>query len=179
MASPQRSRKEMPEISRLCWTKEPPRRLTMKIRIDDLSGAEIRALLAEHLDDMRAISPPESVHAFDVEALRRPDVTFWTAWSEAGLLACGALRELSPVHGEIKSMRTSRAHRRSGAGRAMLAHIVDEARRRAYERLSLETGSQPPFAPAHRLYESFGFIDCAPFGDYIGDPNSRFMAKVL
>lgn len=151
----------------------------MDIRLDDLGGAEIRALLREHLDDMHRLSPPESVHAFDIERLRQPGVTFWSVWSGARLLGCGALRELTPEHGEVKSMRTAMAHRRSGAGRAVLAHIMDEARRRAYRRLSLETGSMPAFAPAHRLYESFGFTYCGPFGDYVADPNSVFMTRSL
>ena len=151
----------------------------MEIRLDDLTGPEIAALLDEHLDNMHALSPPESVHAMDISKLRRPDVTFWTAWSNGELLGCGALRELSPTHGEVKSMRTALAHRRCGAGRAVLVHIIDEARRRSYERLSLETGSMAAFAPAHRLYESFGFSFCGPFGDYREDPNSVFMTKVL
>jgi putative acetyltransferase len=149
------------------------------IRHDDLSGAQIRVLLEEHLSNMRAISPPGSVHALDLDALRRSDVTFWTVWSGAVLYGCGALRELSPEHGEVKSMRTAQGQRRSGVGRAMLTHIIAEAQRRSYRRLSLETGAQPPFAPAHRLYESFGFRYCAPFGDYVEDPNSVFMTKVL
>src|SRR5215831_18788623 len=151
----------------------------MDIRLDDLSGPEIRALLQEHLDNMHALSPPESVHAMDIAKLRRPDITFWTVWSGNDLLGCGALRELSPWHGEVKSMRTAQAHRRRGAGRAVLAHIIDEAQRRAYERLSLETGAMAAFAPAHRLYESFGFSFCGPFGDYVDDPNSVFMTKEL
>ena len=149
------------------------------IRLDDLSGAEIRALLAEHLDSMRRLSPPESVHALDVAALLEPDITFWTAWSDGELLGCGALKELSAEHGEIKSMRTASAHRREGVARAILQHIIAEARRRSYVRLSLETGSMPAFEPARRLYESFGFTYCSPFGDYIEDPNSVFLTRRL
>ena len=149
----------------------------MLIRVDDLAGAEIRALLEEHLADMHAISPPESVHALDLDGLRRPEITFWTVWSGAALLGCGALKELSPDHGEVKSMRTARAHRRSGVARAMLAHIVAEARRRGYERLSLESGSMAEFAPARALYESFGFGYCGPFAGYVDDPNSVFMTR--
>jgi putative acetyltransferase len=151
----------------------------MHIRIDDLSGREIRALLEEHLSSMFEISPPESVHALDLEALRQPDITFWTAWSSRELLGCGALKELTPAHGEIKSMRTVAAHRRNGVARAMLEHIVTEARKRAYARLSLETGTQPAFEPARRLYRSFGFLYCPPFADYVEDPNSCFMTRVL
>jgi putative acetyltransferase len=153
---------------------------TMQIRRDDLTGPEIRALLEEHLRNMHELSPPESVHALDLDKLRRPDITFWTAWSDAGeLLGCGALRELTPRHGEIKSMRTPHALRRRGAGRALLEHIVAEARRRSYERLSLETGSNAPFAAAQKLYESAGFRNCPPFGDYVEDPHSVFMTRLL
>ncbi|HET9765147.1 MAG TPA: GNAT family N-acetyltransferase [Casimicrobiaceae bacterium] len=151
----------------------------MQIRFDDLAGAQIRALLAEHLEDMHALSPRESVHALDVTALRKPDITFWTVWSDAELLGCGALKELDPQHGEIKSMRTAHAHRRKGVGRALLEHIVAEARRRRYARLSLETGSMAAFEPARRLYASFGFVYCPPFADYAPDPNSVFLTRSL
>ena len=153
--------------------------MTMEIRIDDLSGPEIRALLDEHLSNMRAISPPESVHALDLEELKKPDVTFWTAWSGTELVGCGALKELDPTHGEIKSMRTATAHRREGVAREMLRHIIEEGSRRTYHRLSLETGSQEEFEPAQKLYETFGFTFCPPFGDYAEDPNSVFMTKIL
>lgn len=149
------------------------------IRVDDLSGPEIHALLSEHLRDMHRISPPESVHALDLDGLRRPEITFWTVWSGVDLLGCGALRELDARHGEVKSMRTATAHRRRGVARAMLIHIIDEATRRGYARLSLETGSQPAFEPAHRLYASFGFVVCGPFEGYVEDPNSVFMTLRL
>ncbi len=151
----------------------------MQIRRDDLIGPDIRVLLEEHLANMRAISPPESVHALDLAALRRSYITFWTVWSGVDLLGCGALRELTPKHGEVKSMRTALAHRQKGVARAMLAHLLSEARTRGYERLSQETGTQAPFVPAHRLYESAGFVRCAPFGDYTDDPNSVFMTLQL
>jgi putative acetyltransferase len=151
----------------------------LRIRVDDLSGPEIRALLDSHLRGMHALSPPESVHALDLSGLRRPEITFWTAWSGATLLGCGALKELGPDHGEIKSMRTAEEHRRKGVGRAILGHIVDEARKRGYRRLSLETGSAPPFKAAQRLYAGFGFHYCGPFGDYATDPHSVFMTRDL
>ena len=151
----------------------------MKIEVDDLSRPEIHALLNEHLQSMYELSPPESVHALDLEHLRRPGITFWSAWDGSVLLGCGALKELDPKHGEIKSMRTPNTLRRRGAGRAMLAHIITVAISRAYERLSLETGSMPAFRPAQRLYESFGFTYCGPFGDYVEDPNSVFMSLRL
>jgi putative acetyltransferase len=151
----------------------------LRIVVDDLSGPEIRALLEEHLQSMHALSPPESVHALDLAKLRQPGITFWTAWDDDVLVGCGALKELDRTHGEIKSMRTPQALRRRGAGRTMLAHILDAARSRAYERLSLETGSGDAFAPAQRLYESFGFTRCGPFGDYVLDPHSVFMTLQL
>lgn len=151
----------------------------MHIRPDDLSAPRVQALLEEHLANMRQLSPPESVHALPIEALRQPAVTFWTAWSGEELLGCGALKELDPAHGEIKSMRTAAAHRRQGVARAMLEHIVAEARRRGYERLSLETGSDAHFEPAQRLYAGSGFIACRPFAGYTDDPNSVFMTLAL
>ena len=151
----------------------------MEIRSDDLAGPEIRELLAEHLRSMHELSPPESVHALDLAALRGSDITFWTAWSNGELLGCGALKELSPAHGEIKSMRTRSARRRQGVARAMVQHIIAEARARSYARLSLETGSMEAFEPARRLYEAFGFAYCPPFADYIEDPNSSFMTLEL
>jgi putative acetyltransferase len=151
----------------------------VKIEIDDLSRAEVHALLNEHLRNMYELSPPESVHALDLDKLRRPEITFWTAWDGTLLLGCGALKELDPGHGEIKSMRTPSALRRRGAGRSILAHIIEVARSRSYERLSLETGTMDAFKPAHTLYESFGFTYCGPFGDYAADPNSIFMTMRL
>jgi putative acetyltransferase len=151
----------------------------MLIRVDDLGGPEIRALLEEHLRNMYDLSPPESVHALDLTALRQPEITFWTAWTQNELLGCGALKELDRTHGEIKSMRTTGARRRTGVGRAMLEHLIAQARMRSYARLSLETGSQDAFEPARRLYETFGFTCCAPFADYLEDPNSVFMTRAV
>jgi putative acetyltransferase len=151
----------------------------LEVRRDDLTGGAIRALLLQHLEDMHALSPPESVHALDIDALRQPDVTFWTVWQRDELLGCGALRELTPRHGEVKSMRTVPAQRRRGAARAVLARIIDEARVRGYDRLSLETGSMAAFDPARTLYERHGFTYCTPFGDYTEDPNSVFMTLAL
>ena len=151
----------------------------MEIRLDDLSGPEIRALLEEHLASMRSISPPGSVHARDLHGLQRPEVSFWTLWSGNELLGCGALKELNPEHGEIKSMRTASQHRRRGVAETMLRHILVEAGWRGYSRLSLETGSQPEFLPARRLYERFGFGYVGPFAGYVDDPNSVFMSLAL
>jgi len=141
----------------------------LRIAVDNLEGPEIIALLEEHLAEMRSVSPPESVHALDLSGLRKPDITFWTLWLGSDLAGCGALKELGPDHGEIKSMRTAHHHKRKGIGACMLRHILEEAVRRGYRRLSLETGSQPHFEPARSLYGSFGFRRCGPFGDYVDD----------
>jgi putative acetyltransferase len=151
----------------------------MNIKIDDLSGPEVSELLQEHLRGMRRNSPPESVHALDIEALRRPEITFWTVWEDGELLGCGALKELSPQHGEIKSMRTSSLHLRKGVAKNLLNHIIEEARRRGYSRLSLETGSARAFEPALKLYAGFGFTYCGPFADYVEDSFSLFMTREL
>jgi putative acetyltransferase len=151
----------------------------MDIRVDDLSGPEIVHLLRTHLQDMALHSPPESVHALDLEALRKPGITFWTAWRDAELMGCGAIKELDSRHGEIKSMRTVASQLRKGVAATLLRHILDEAKRRSYERLSLETGSTEPFAPARSLYAGFGFKPCAPFADYVDDPFSVFMTREL
>jgi putative acetyltransferase len=151
----------------------------MDIRVDDLNGPEIIQLLQEHLHSMTLHSPPESIHALDIEKLRKPDITFWTVWQDSKLMGCGALKELDAAHGEIKSMRTASAHLRKGVATAMLTHILEEARRRSYRRLSLETGSVEAFAPARSLYARFGFKPCAPFAEYVEDPYSVFMTIEL
>jgi putative acetyltransferase len=145
------------------------------IEVDDLSRPAVQDLLHEHLQSLYALSPPESVHALGLEDLRQPGITFWTAWEDSLLLGCGALKELDQTHGEVKSMRTPRTLRRQGAGRAILNHIIQVAKSRGFDRLSLETGSGEAFVPAHRLYQSFGFRSCGPFGDYVEDPNCVFM----
>jgi putative acetyltransferase len=152
----------------------------MNIRLDDLQGPEIRELLEEHLAHMHSQSPPESVHALDLDKLRRPEISFWTVWSEGGeLMGCGAIKQLNALHAEIKSMRTREAFRGQGVARHVMQHILSVARERGYERLSLETGSQPGFVPAVKLYESFGFEVCGPFEGYVEDPNSVFMTRRL
>ncbi len=151
----------------------------MDIQIDDLRSAEIIQLLQEHLRNMFQLSPPESVHALDLEALRSPEITFWSVRRKGELLGCGALKELDARHGEIKSMRTVAAHLRKGVASTLLRHMIDEAKRRSYRRLSLETGAQAAFAPARGLYARFGFEPCGPFADYIEDPNSFFVTREL
>jgi len=151
----------------------------MDIRVDDLTGPEIAALLSEHLRNMYLQSPPESVHALDIGRLRQPDITMWSAWEDGELLGCAALKQLDREHGEIKSMRTASRHLRKGVATALLRHILGEAKRRSYRRLSLETGSQPTFAAARNLYARFGFQSCGPFADYVEDPNSVYMTRTL
>ena len=152
----------------------------MHIREDDLRGADIVALLQAHLDDMHRHSPPESVHALDLDALRRPEITFWTMRDDRGaLMGCGALKQLDAAHGEIKSMRTAAAHLRKGVAATLLRHVLRTARARGYRRLSLETGAPEAFAPARALYARFGFAECGPFADYAEDPWSVFMTLEL
>jgi putative acetyltransferase len=151
----------------------------MRVELDDPERPDVYALLEEHLRNMYQLSPPESVHALDVSRLKGPSITFWSVRDGDTLLGCGALKEIDPEHGEVKSMRTPQALRRRGAGRAVLIHILDEARRRGYKRLSLETGSMDAFLPAQKLYESFGFTYCGPFADYKPDPYSVFMTLTL
>jgi putative acetyltransferase len=163
-------------VSELCGSGASP---PMHIRVDDLRNAAIAELLAAHVAFCRATSPPESTHVLDLDALRSPEITFWSAWDGASLLGCAALKELDPAHGEIKSMHTAARQRQGGVGRALLTHVVGEARTRGYRRLSLETGSMAAFAPARALYARFGFVECPPFGDYRLDPNSVFMTLEL
>jgi putative acetyltransferase len=151
----------------------------MRIEVDDVTRPEVLALLEEHLGNMREITPPEHVFAFDAAKLRAADVTFWTAWDGGTLLGCAALKELSPASGEVKSMRTQAHLRRTGTGRALLNHIIEIARGRGYSELFLETGRQEAFAPAHALYRSAGFRDCGPFGSYTDNGNSVFMRRSM
>ena len=155
----------------------------LHIRPDDLRDARVAAFLDEHLADMRRISPPESVHALDLTALRGPDVCFWSAWAGGrdgpALVGTAALKRLDSAHAELKSMRTAVAWRGQGVATRLLGHVLAEARAAGYQRLSLETGSQPFFAPARVLYARRGFQDCGPFGAYQPDPNSCYMCLSL
>lgn len=152
---------------------------SLQIVADDLTSEEIVALLRFHADEMTRQSPPGACHFFDVEGLRRPEVSFWSMWHDDRLAGCGALVELSPTHGEIKSMRTVPEQLGRGVGRRMLEHIVDISRRRGYRRLSLETGSTDGFVPAIGLYESAGFVATGPFGDYVDNGFSRYFTMAL
>jgi putative acetyltransferase len=151
----------------------------MEIKLDDLTGREVAELLEQHLESMAKHSPPESRHALNLEGLRKPEIFFWSAWQEGQLVGCGALKKLDENHGEIKSMRTSSSHLRKGVAKRVLQHIIEEAKKNGYRRLSLETGSMTAFEPARRLYSSFGFQYCKPFSDYIEDPNSVFMTMEI
>ncbi|MEK4075005.1 MULTISPECIES: GNAT family N-acetyltransferase [Paenibacillus] len=151
----------------------------MEIKVDDLSGVQVKALIAEHLQGMAADSPPESIHALNLDGLKEPEITFWCAWEGDDLLGCGAIKELDPEHAELKSMRTASAHLRKGVARKILAHIMEVATDRGYKRISLETGSMDSFIPARKLYEDFGFEYCEPFADYVLDPNSTFMTRTI
>ena len=151
----------------------------LQIREGGLDHPDVVALLREHLHDFAQLSPPESMHALGLDALRGADVSFWSAWEDEQLLGFGALKRLDDRHGEIKSMRTAPAHLRKGVAAALLRHILDESVHRGFRRLSLETGAMAEFSPAHRLYARFGFVECAPFAQYVEDPNSVFMTREL
>ncbi|GAA0823343.1 GNAT family N-acetyltransferase [Streptosporangium amethystogenes subsp. fukuiense] len=151
----------------------------LKIVVDDLSGPEIAGFLDEHVQEMRSITPLESKHALDLESLRRPEITFWSVMDGDSLVGCGAIKRLDAGHAEIKSMRTRPTRKRSGIASLLLEHIVTEARRMGFTRLSLETGATEFFLPARKLYEKFGFEYCDPFADYAPDPNSAFMTRAL
>ncbi|MET0781757.1 MAG: GNAT family N-acetyltransferase [Microbacterium sp.] len=151
----------------------------IEIRVDDVSGDAIRELIAFHLDGMHDSSPPESVHALDIDGLRHPSITFWSAWIDGELAGIGALKTIDAERGELKSMRVDDRFRGSGVGRAILRHIVAAARERGMTSLWLETGSPEDFLPAVRLYESEGFTRCGPFEGYTDDPLSVFMTREL
>ena len=154
----------------------------MHIKLDDLSSPQIQELLLHHLSHLSSISKPCSMHALNLEALRSPNISFWSVWSGNSvpeLMGCGALKQLDDAHGEIKSMRTVAVYLRKGVASHLLTHIIAEAKRRGYRRLSLETGAGAHFIPAQRLYAKFGFRQCGPFADYLEDPNSVFMTMNL
>ncbi|MFI1357501.1 GNAT family N-acetyltransferase [Streptomyces sp. NPDC020898] len=151
----------------------------MKIVVDDLSGPQIVEFLDEHVQEMRSITPLESKHALDLDSLRSPEVTFWSVMDGDTLVGCGAIKKLDAGHAELKSMRAAAARKRSGIASRLLDHIITEARRMGFTRLSLETGADEFFLPARKLYEKFGFEYCEPFAGYRPDPNSAFMTRKL
>lgn len=151
----------------------------VEFRVDDLTGEATRALVARHLAGMHAHSPADRVHALDVDRLRAPSITLWSAWVDGELAGCGALRRLDASRGELKSMRVADAFLGRGVGRAMLRHLIAEARAQGMTSLWLETGSGEAFAPAIGLYASEGFVACEAFEGYVDDPFSRFMTLAL
>lgn len=153
--------------------------MELAIRADDLGSDAVIGLLREHLDEMHAITPAGSIHALDLDGMRSPEVSFWSAWQAESLVGCGALKQLNPEWGEIKSMRVRKPHRGKGIAAKLLRFIVAEAKSRGYRRLSLETGSFAAFEPARKLYQRHGFDYCGPFGDYREDPNSAFMTREI
>ena len=152
---------------------------SVDIIIDDLSNPEVIKFLHDHLEHMIAVTPSGCVHALDLEALKKPEITFWTVWEKGELICCGALKELDARHAELKSMRTAPAHLGKGIASNLLEFILAEARKRGYQRISLETGSYEAFKPARRLYTKFGFTYCEPFSEYTKNPNSVFMTTSL
>lgn len=150
----------------------------MRIMVDDLTGPEIAQFLAEHVLQMRAITPLESKYALDLDSLRDPAITFWSVMDGPTLVGCGAIKRLDDHHAEVKSMRTAPARKRSGIASLLLEHIIAEAGRMGFTRLSLETGTAEFFEPARKLYEKFGFEYCEPFADYRPSAHNTFMTRV-
>ncbi len=151
----------------------------MEIIVDDLQGGEVISLLEEHLADMYATSPPESVHALDVDALKSPQITFFSGWKDGQLMGCVAIKQLDESHVELKSMRTCHHARKAGVASQLLQHALNVSAERGYNRISLETGAEDYFIAARNLYEKFGFNYCEPFASYEPDPNSKFMTCEL
>lgn len=151
----------------------------MKILLDDLDGPEIADFLQEHIEEMKAVTPPGSKHALDLDGLRSSEVSFWTVVGDGRIVGCGAIKRLDGEHGEIKSMRVAPACRRIGVGSMLLAYLIAEAQRMGLVALSLETGAAEFFERARGLYRKHGFEYCGPFADYVVDPNSVFMTKAL
>ncbi len=149
----------------------------MTIRVDDLTGSEVAALLGQYLQDVNALA--EETHALDLEGLRQPGITVWTIWNGDEIAGCGALKELDAHHAELKSVYTSTRFLRKGVATKLVEHILVEAKQSDYSRVSLETGTEDYFEPARRFYDACGFSICAPFGNYTEDPGSIFMTKEL
>ncbi|MGB3725678.1 MAG: GNAT family N-acetyltransferase [Glaciecola sp.] len=149
----------------------------MEIKKDNLEGGEVIALLQEHLADMYATSPPDSVHALDIDALKSPSITFFSAWVNCSLAGCVAIKTLNAESAELKSMRTVRHFRSSGVASKLLMFVLDFAKEQGYRKISLETGTQDYFLPARNVYKKFGFADCGPFSAYKLDSNSHFMSR--
>ena len=153
--------------------------MAIVIEPGDPQADDVRALLERHLTFAFETTPPDDVHALDVDGLRDPSLHFFTARLDGRLVGIGALKELDPAHAELKSMHTAAAARGQGVGRAMVEHLVLVARDRGYRRVSLETGAMEAFEPARSLYASAGFVPCGVYGDYPDSPNSSFMTLAL
>ncbi|UJF17022.1 GNAT family N-acetyltransferase [Vibrio sp. SS-MA-C1-2] len=151
----------------------------MQIIIDDLCDGKVIGLLNQHLKKMHEYSPPESIHALDENKLKDPAITFWSVRIDGDIAGCAALKELTPHTAELKSMKTSDNFLRCGIGSTILQVILFEAKKRGYQTISLETGTNKAFDPAVRLYENFGFRQCAPFDNYSSDPYSRFYSVTI
>jgi putative acetyltransferase len=151
----------------------------VRISVDDPAAPDVRTLLERHLEFAALHSPPEDVHALDVERLLDPDVTFFSYRADGRLLAVGAIKQLDAGHAELKSMHVAESARGRGIGRAVLEHLLQVARDRGVRRVSLETGSMAAFASARSLYRRAGFSPCAPFADYSPSRNSTFMTLRL
>lgn len=177
--SPHRKRPSRRDLRPVVPRAPMDERAKMRIIVDDLSGPQIAEFLAEHVEQMRSITPLESKHALDLDALRKPEVTFWSVMDGDTVVGCGALKRLDADHAELKSMRSASKRKRSGIASLLLEHILTEAKRMGFTRLSLETGADEFFRPARKLYEKFGFDHCEPFADYRPDPNSVFMTRLL
>jgi putative acetyltransferase len=150
-----------------------------EISVEDPRVEDVRRLLERHLEFAHTHTPPEDVHALDLDGLLHPAVTFYSFRQDGQVLAVGALKQLDPGHAELKSMHTAAAVRGRGIGRAMLDHLLGVARARGCHRVSLETGTMAAFGPARSLYAGAGFTPCGPFGDYRPGPNNTFMTLVL
>lgn len=153
--------------------------MMMEIILDNLKDNSVVKLLQDHLADMHATSPAESIHALEITAIKNPSLTFWRAQEQDLVLGCIALKELNDNHAEIKSMRTDIKARNKGVGSQLLSHVIKIAEERNYKRLSLETGTMDFFKPAIHLYKKYGFQFCQPFGSYKKDPNSCFMTRQI
>lgn len=151
----------------------------IEIKLDDLSGEPIKKLLETHLKNAALHSPEDAIFALDIKALKAPEISFWSAWQDDQILACGAIKMLDQEHGEIKSMHTLEKARGKGIGNQLVCHILQQAKGKNIKRLSLETGTAEAYYPAHRLYKRHGFEQCRPFADYQESIHSLYMTKIL
>jgi putative acetyltransferase len=153
----------------------------MPLVIERVSAATpaLAAFLADHHADMDSTAPPESQHALPLTRLLAPEVRLFAMYVDAELVATGALAPIEAGHEELKSMRTDPTRRGAGLGTRMLGFLLEDAAARGIRRVSLETGSDEFFRPAHRLYTRSGFVDTDPFGSYRPDPHSLFLTRVI